>query len=348
MHAQSNALVVFSESGHPFYLSVNHESINKTAQSNVKVFDLSTGWNLIEIKIPGIIKELRLKDSVLLSGKSKFLNKEFTYVLIEKEEKLSLQFKSVSELSGPQTPPVPEAPKEVVPLVDNSIYGNLYKAVNNKPVFYHNYDSTTSTCKTALTDKEIKYALHLFSKSNDAEAIYRYLNQIIDNNCYNTLQLKELLETTPIEMDKLNSAKRAYIHITDQQNINTLLAVFKYPTMKESFQAFIAEQENIIKQKNLNCKTPASEERIQAIVNKINKASYENEKLIVAKKLIIDVCLSSNQIAYLGELFSHDREKLEFVKSALNVLTDKENAKILAKQFQFKETQDEYLKYISK
>ena len=213
LSSQNNSLVIFSASGNPFYLSVNGERINKTAQSNNKVFNLGIGWHKIEIKIPNIIKELRLKDSILLSDKSKFLNKEFTYVLIEKGEKLELQFKCVSEQSGPEIPPVPLEPKEAAPLVDNSIYGNLYQAVNNKPKFYDNYDKETSACKVVLTDKEIKYGISLMKKTNDKEAAYRYLTQIIDLNCYSTIQLKELLETAPIDMDRLNSAKKAYSHI---------------------------------------------------------------------------------------------------------------------------------------
>jgi hypothetical protein len=347
IHSQNNALVIFSESGHPFFLSVNKESINKIAQSNIKVFDLALGWNLIEIKIPSIIKELRYKDSILLSTKSKFINKEFTYVLIEKENELALQFKSVSELSGPVNPPVPEAPKEEVPLIDNSIYGNLYQAVNNKPVFYKNYDVETNTCKTNLTDKEIKYALNLFKKANDNEAAYRYLNQILELNCYNTLQLKELLEYTPIDMDKLNSAKKAYSHITDLQNINTLLPIFKYQTMKDSYTSFIKEQADIVKQKNMNCKMPLDDKKFESIYSRIKNTGYDNDRLIVSKKALADVCLSSIQIKKISELFTHDREKLEFIKYTFNVLTDKENAKLFAEEFQYQGTKDDYLKYIS-
>lgn len=346
--SQSNSLVVFSGSGNPFYLSVNKERINKTAQSNIKVFDLATGWNLIEIKIPGIIKELSYKDSILLSSNSKFLNKEFTYVLNENKGKLELQFKSVSEQSGPINPTIPEAPKETAPLVDNSIYGNLYQAVNNKPVFYFNYDTVSSTCKYTLNDTEIKYALNLFKKANDPEAAFRYLTTIIDNNCYSVLQLKELLESTPIDMDKLNIAKRAYSHITDPQNVLAIISTFKYPTMKETYISFLKEQENIMKQKNMNCKEPINESKFEGIYSKIKNTAYENEKVIISKKLLIDVCLSSIQIKKVSELFTHDREKLEFMKCANNVLTDKENAKLLAEEFQFPETKTDFFKYISK
>lgn len=346
VQSQNNSLVIFSESGNPFFLTVNNELINKNAQSNIKVFNFGTGWNHLSIKIPN--KELSFNDSILLSNKSKFLNKEFTYVLLDKEGKLALQFKSVSELSGPESPPIPEAPKETVPLVDNSIYGNLYQAVNNKPVFYNNYDHETSTCKVNLTDKDIKYALTLFKKANDPETAYRYLNQILEFNCYNTMQLKELLESTPIDMDKLNSAKKYYSHILDQQNTTIILSIFKYPTMKESFISFIKEQENILKQKSMNCKEPTNDSNFEELLSKIKKTPYENEKLILSKKLLVDVCLSSIQAKKMSELFTHDREKIELLKSIYNVLTDKTNASILADELQFKEAKEEFLKYISK
>lgn len=345
--SQTNSLVIFSEQSQAFYLSINHELINKTAQSNVKAFNLSTGWNYIEIKVPGNTKELSLIDSILLSANSKFLDKEFTYVLSEKEEKLQLKFKSVSERSGPATPHVPEAPKETIPLIDNSIYGNLYQAVKNKPVFFDNYDEETSSCKIALTDKEIKYALNLMHKVNDKETAYRHLNQIIDNNCYTVLQLKELLDVVYIDMDKLNSAKKAYHHISDKENIQALMTLFRYPAMKESFASFLKDQENIIKQKRMQCKEPASSGKLDDIYSQIKNTAYENKKINMAKKLLVNVCLSSGQVKKLSDLITHDREKMELLKSAYYVLTDKENAVTLADEFQFKESKEEFLKFIS-
>lgn len=345
--SQTNSLVIFSEQGQTFYLTLNHEQVNKTAQSNVKIFNLATGWNFIEIKVPGTNKELNLKDSILVNANSKFHDKEFTYVLSEKDEKLQLKFKAVSERSGPETPPVPEAPKETVPLVDNSIYGNLYQAVKNKPVFFDNYDEQTSSCTISLTDKEIKYALNLMLKVNDKETAYRHLNQIIDNNCYTVLQLKEMLDAVYIDMDKLNSAKKAYPHISDKENVNVLMTLFRYPAMKESFASFLKDQENISKQKKLQCKEPISSGKLDEIYGKIKNTPYENEKINLAKKLLVDVCLSSGQVKKLSNLITHDREKNELLKSAYYVLTDKENAATLADEFQFTESKEEFLKFIS-
>ncbi len=348
LSAQHNSLVIFSANGNPFYLSVNHESINKTAQSNLKVFDITAGWNLIEIKIPSIIKELNFKDSILLKNNTKFSNKEFTYSLIEKGGKLQLKFQSVSELSGPEKPTIPEAPKEVAPVVDNNLYGHLYRSKINVPLFFNHYNNATLTCDTILSDADLKHTINLLSKCDDEESQSRYLNQIIENNCLTISQLNQLLTILPIDMDRLASSKLAYLHIIDKENSKSVLAVLKYPTMKESYTDFINEQENKAKQKSLKCSEPLPEAKFNELVSKLKNTTYENDKYKLAKRLIIDVCLSTNQIKQLTPIFSHDREKLDFLLSAYNILTDKEHAKLLVSEFQSSQAQEEYLQLISK
>lgn len=346
--SQSNSLVIFSASGNPFYLSVNHEPINKNAESNVKVFDLATGWSLVEIKIPGTIKELRFRDSILLSDKSKFLNKEFTYALVEKNEKLELQFKCVSERSGPSVPPVPLAPKETSALLDSTIYGNVYKSEKGKPVFFINYDTETAACKVELTEKDIEYTVKLLNRSRSESDKIRTLKQFLEVNCFKTYQLKTLLELLPIDIDRLTYARQAYSHLWDKENANALSNVFKYQSMKESYASFVKEQEDLAKQKTLKCTEPVSNNRFQELFSKIKNSGYEFEQLTSAKKILINTCVSSEQVKKLLSLFTHDRERMELMQSAYIVMTDKENAKTLADEFQFSESKTEFLNYISK
>ena len=117
--------------------------------------------------------------------------------------------------------------------------------------------------------------------------------------------------------------------------------------MKEAFTSFIKDEENIVKQKKLQCAEPINETKFDVIFNSIKNTEYENKKIIQAKKLLSDACLSSEQIKKISALFTHDREKLEFMKCAYNVLTDKANGNVLANEFQFKDTKDEFLKHIS-
>ncbi|MCC6180885.1 MAG: DUF4476 domain-containing protein [Bacteroidia bacterium] len=345
-YSQNNSLVIFSENGVPFYLTVNGERINKKAETNIKATGLSNGWQHIYITIPGIVKEPSFKDSINFGKQERFQNKEFTYLLIKKSDKLILQFKSISEPSGPQKPIVPEAPKETAPIIDNSIYGNVYQAVKNKPVFFQNYNIETETCNTPLNDKDIQYIKNLIIRANDKEATHRYITEVISKNCYTVIQLNELLQLEPIDMDRLYTAKNAYWHISDIQNIKNILSVFKYPAMKESFENYIIEQENIAKQKQLNCSTPIDETNFNQLYLKLKNLSYDSDKLNEAKKQLSKICLSSIQIKKISSLFTHDREKLDFIKYALNIITDKENKVTLAEELQYQGSKEEFYNHI--
>ena len=347
LNAQTNSLVVFSPIGDIFQLTVDGTLINKTPDANVKAIDLTAGWHHLEVKLFRKEKETWFKDSILIRSEEKYVNKEFTYVLVE-DKKIQLKFISVSELSGPEKPPIPDAPKEVVPLVDNSLYGNLYKAKNNKPVFFNHYNPLTSTCDTLLTEKDLKYAFNLLSKCNDTQSQFVYLNQIIENNCLSVNQLTSLLLILPMDMDRLSSAKLAYFHITDKEHAKFILEVFKYPAMKESYLDFMKEQENKVKQKNRNCSEPISDKQFGEVLSKIKNTTHETDKFKLAKKIIVEHCLSTTQIKQITPFFTHDREKLDFLVSACNVLTDKENIKLLVSEFQSSEVKEEFLNLISK
>ncbi|MES2134143.1 MAG: DUF4476 domain-containing protein [Bacteroidota bacterium] len=348
LKSQSNSLVIFSAGGDPFLLSVDRARINTIAQSNVKSYDLQLGWHQVEIASIINNKEWKLNDSVLFVNEPKYSHKEFTYALVYNGKKLVLEFKSVSELSGPPAPPVPEAPKEKAPVVDNSIYGNLYKAHNNKPVFFNNYNTETKTCEVALNEKDMAYAIKLLKSINDDARQIGYVTDIVAFNCYTTSQLQELLLTFPSEIDRLNIAKPAYLHVSDKKNISQLYTVFKYQTIKDNYTTFIEEQENSVKQQKLQCIQAIDAKAFEGLYTKLKNSGYENEKLVATKRALVNVCLSTEQTKQITQLFTHDREKLECLKCAYIVIVDKDKAKDLAEQFQFSETKQEFLKFISK
>lgn len=345
--SQTNSIVVISETGLPFFMTVNSDSCNKKEEYIIKAFHLGPGWQAITIKTVINNTALELTDSVKIADDPKYHNKEFTYCLYHQSGKLGLRFKSVSDMSGPDIPAIPQAPKETAPVIDNSIYGNLYQAKNNKPVFFHNYDTVTLSCATVLNEKDMLYAKNLLKKAKSEDIKLGYLSSIISHNCYTTFQLKELLELVPIDMDRLNLLKQAYAHFTDKENIAGLNNLFKYQSMKDAYASFIKEQDIIARQKQLNCSTPVNDATFNGIYNKIKSSGYEYEQVIAAKKALANTCISSGQAKKINQIFSHDRERLEFIKSAYFVITDKENIPSLAEEFQFAETKKEFINYIN-
>lgn len=339
---QSNSLVVFSNVGQVFSLTLNNEKINTIPEANVKAFNLGLGWQ--KIRITTLLNEIKvtLIDSFFIADK--YLNKEFTYVLAESGHKLT--FNSIEEPSAPAIPIVPDLPKKVIPMVDNSIYGNLYQAKNNKPIFFNNYNFQEETCKITLTDLDINYALNLFNKCKDDEVVLIYLNTILENNCYSTSQLNQLISALKLELDILNSLKKGYSHIIDKQNIDVAFQVLKYQSMKEAFSNFLEEETNRMKQKEMNCQLAISDMKFKELMTIIKAKKYENEKTSVAKKQLYLNCINTTQAKMILTLFSHDREKIEVLKSAYYAIIDKENVLKLINEFQFQETRDEFAKYI--
>ncbi len=346
-----NNLVILSEKGKQFTLYVNDEKINPIPEAIVKAFNLGKGWQKIKIEF-GEGKDSSLKDSVCIKAFEKNVNKELTYKIVEEltnnKLKYKLVFVSESDFSGPKSPNVPDAPVEKVMVVDNNLYGNLYQAKDNKPIFFKNYNEETKQCEVKLTDDEIQFAINLFNKTTDMADKFMNVDISIERNCYSTEQLIKLLNLYEIEMEKLKMARKAYWHLTDRNNAANLSKSFKFDAIKSQYQVFLKDVANESKQINLKCITPTAEKEFDLIFSNLNKIRDDYEKIKVAKKYVIENCFNTIQIAKIMDLFSHDREKMEFAYAAQEVVTDKENLAKLAEAIQFGENKKEFLKIISK
>lgn len=347
--AQTNSLVVMHHKGNSFQLKIDGISINKKDEAIVKATGLSAGKHIIEIWQMDNGKESIYKDSVTIGKDEKFNNKEFTFAITqEKNNRQVLQFKSVSELSGPVTPLIPNAPKEQAPLVDNSVYGNLYKAINNKPEFFNHYQSTTNLCDINLSDKDLEFAKQLISKCNDPEKQYRYLTEITEKNCYSCTQYLQLLELMPMDIDKLSASKLAYSHLRDKKNVAIISNSFKYPSMKETFMQYVKTEELQQKQIAKKCTEPIENTKFNAFVLSLKQLNSEYDKWKQSKAFVLINCIDCQQAKEITNTFLHDREKLDFLKATFTSLTDKANASNLVSELQAASDKEEYLQFITK
>lgn len=349
---QSNTLVVFSATGKRFLLSLNGETINSTPQTNVKAFSLEPGRQRLRVDFREDKDQTVLVDSFVIGRHEKYADKEFTYALTDELKNgrvvHALHFVTVGDTSGPEKPHVPQAPKEIAPLVDNSVYGILYQAKNNKPVFFDHYSDDNRTCDTVLSDKDLVYLDHLLSKTNDIEAKYNDVMQTIRNNCYNTQQMKRMVALLPLELDKLKACKEGYWHLTDRQNASDLSTSLLYKTLQEDYQNYLDELASIDRQQQMTCTDPMAPAEFEKLTVIIKAAPYENDRLRIAKKQVTKNCLSTGQLRDVASLFTHDRDKLELIKATYRVVTDKSNFYKLSDVFLFSETKDEFNKYFSK
>jgi len=73
------------------------------------------------------------------------------------------------------------------------------------------------------------------------------------------------------------------------------------------------------------CTTAISNFEFQQKYNYISAKNNEQAKLVLAKKIAVANCLSSNQVKRIAELFSNDFSRLDFVKIAYKNTVDKNN-----------------------
>lgn len=353
LHSQTNNLVVFCPEGKRFLLHLNNEPVNATPQANVKATGLAAGKQVLRIDFRDGTFQQVYRDSITIDPGEKLLNKEVTYAIEEELQKngtphFRLRFITINTFSGPEAPHVPEAPKEKVPLIDNSIYGILYRAKTNTPVFYHNYNDSTNSCAKVLGEKEMSYLDQLINRSNDFERKYSYVMETVRNNCYSTVQLKQMLAYLPIELDKLKACKEGYWHLTDKQNAPQLQEALIYKTIQDDFKNYLKDLNAIRQEHQRNCTDTLSPQQFEAMFKAMKNAGYDTDKLNEGRKQLGNKCLRTAQVAQVLTLFTHDRDKLQYARLVYAHVSDKENFQSLADDFQFEETRSEFRKYYSR
>lgn len=343
-------IVVIHPNGKKFTLYINDQKINNEPEAIVKAYNINEGWCKLKAEVAE--NNIVVTDSFLIKPIEKNNNKEITLSFSEQNRNgktyTHFDFITISEQSGPKQPIVPELPVYLSKLAENAVFGNLYQIINNKPVFFLNYDSTTTKCRVNLEAKDIEHFQFLISKTNDFGNRILFTKKAVTNNCYTVAQLAQLLTILETEMDKLKLAKIGYYHLTDKENAKNITNIFKFKTMTEDYIAFLKNTADENYQKALNCKEPVSETKFNEFYVSIVKEKYEYEKAATANKYIMKNCFSSAQIKKIIDIFSHDREKLELAKAAYPVVTDKENYKMLEESFLFSENKKQFLNFISK
>lgn len=98
---------------------------------------------------------------------------------------------------------------------------------------------------------------------------------------------------------------------------------------------------------NGGCTFPASSTDMANLKGSIQKQSFADNKMNVAKTFIKNKCLSVAQIKEVMGLFSFEDNKLEFAKAAYDRCSDKENYYMVGDALTFSSSQDELTDFIN-
>lgn len=270
--AQS-AISVFSQQGDAFYIVVNGEKRNNTAQTNVRINGFKTGI-LYHIK-------LIFEDSLLPDVDKKFSfnddNKLMSWVVKKKMrhgklKKIKLKYNGMTEIPseysakgntndstasttthkvhqitisndsrGVQTTTTTVTRTETTTQSENNV--QILNQDNNsgRPVIMPGYTGSKGCNSTLVNQEEVKKALDKESFSNEQMTV---LKQATKNRCVTTEQVIEFIEVFSFESDQLKAAQYLYGRTYDIDNFYKVNSVFNFSDSKEKLNEYIENQEN--------------------------------------------------------------------------------------------------------
>ncbi|WP_433835431.1 DUF4476 domain-containing protein [Flavobacterium anhuiense] len=85
----------------------------------------------------------------------------------------------------------------------------------------------------------------------------------------------------------------------------------------------------------------------EIVMKSIKKENFDDQKSAVAKNIILNNCLKTDQIAQIAKTFSFADNQLEFVKHAYNSCIDLKNYYSLKDVFSFQVDQQEFMNFIN-
>jgi hypothetical protein len=231
LNAQNN-LIILNEKGAQFYLYLNEQKINDSAQSIVKASKI---WDdTCTIKVVYLDKQktdFSSKTYFLQNGKS-CKNLEFTYAIETVKGKPILKFISTNVISEDTTTKQKQASVRV-----SDFFTSHQKEKDDKNRLIGNYPPPTP-CTKAVGDSLLEGQIKIF-KNNHIE-----LNRIkdakwfISNTCLNVSQIEKIFTVFDYEDSKLQLAKFGYDYFIDKENLLNILNLLKYKTEKEELKKF--------------------------------------------------------------------------------------------------------------
>jgi hypothetical protein len=176
--------------------------------------------------------------------------------------------------------------------------------------------------------------------------------EFINKNCMLASQVADLVKLVQAEAWQLDIAQFGYMYTFDQANYNVVVDALSTDVSKKKLLDFIGSNapspasnntpppsytetvttstysSNTVNNSNpsktsTGC-TPMDEDDFQEVLEATDEPIGEAEKMQVGKSVFDDVCLSTNQVLKVVDLFIDENKKLEFAKFAFSRTSDKD------------------------
>jgi hypothetical protein len=316
--AQTSSITVFSQEGERFYVIVNGVRQNDAPSTNVKVTDLEK---------PNYLVKIIFEDQSIAS-----LNQN-VYLLDYDEKRTNVTFNLKRDKKGKMK------------MAMNSFDYDVNSSKGTDVVKYHEVENPISIPAKNTTSKPTTTSSTTSSTTTNT-----------------TPTATTKTETTTVDMNMLGIGVNTKIEESEDSvnvnlnigGINTAVTTKTDTPVKPGRPKVLKDE--IVTEKPVtttaventakNCTIKMSTADFQRAKSSVEKQSFAETKMKVAKQITTSNCLSTDQIIEIVNLFSFEENKLDYAKFAYSKCVDKNNYFMVNDAFSFSSSTDELTEYI--
>jgi hypothetical protein len=201
-------------------------------------------------------------------------------------------------------------------------------------------------CTNIISDNDFtSLAEKVFNEPNEDKKL-ALANNISYSSCLQTAQAMKVASLLQNEKSRLDFLQKARPKVFDPDNYKYAMQVFNSENFKKEFSDFIGG--TVVENNTNNIPTcEVSQKELTDIKNQINRQSFNNTKLNIAKENIKSKkCFKTSQIIEIINLLTYSDAKMEIAKFSYDYTTDTENYVKIADSFSFSTDKDAFLNFL--
>jgi len=192
---------------------------------------------------------------------------------------------------------------------------------------YGNYNGDTG-CESPMSEADFLIVVKDLFKLSDDNAIAAKAIEIADDNCLSMAQMMKVASVIKLESKRMGAMKEMIFAVYDLGNYTFATALFSHAPYQKSWIAY-CESEVV----EPPCTTSDSEH--SEMLKQLGSESFADDRIVIAKQILDNHCLSVEQIKGFMKKFTFDKRKMEVAKYAYDNCTDTKNYYQLSGLFDF-------------
>jgi len=355
INAQNN-LVVFSDNGEKFFLIINGVKQNLEAETNVKVTDLIQPNYKAKIVFEDKAKGVVDQNIYFMQGGEPVKNHEFVFSVGIKK-KGGYKARPVSAVAiGPQTKADPEQTVVHYSTTEPTTTNNnvVNNGVNNSSNVNVADDGTSGNTNVQVNQTVTETKTAVNNANANTTNVDVNMNGLgvninindnmggMDNTSTTTSQTVTTTTTSSGGTTSNNSSTVKSSNSTTGTTKNS--ATTSSTKTKPAVDVYEKSSTTTVAS---GCSTPMSAADFDSAKESVNTGGIDDTKLKIAKQVVDENCMSTEQVKEMMELLSFEKAKLDLAKYGYSRVTDKRNYYKINDALTFESSKTELDTYIN-